>query len=377
MPARILKTEEEVKDFVRGCTFMGTGGGGSPEIGEKFLMEDLREGKEVKWVDVSEISDSTWICTPFYMGSTAPPTEGTEAKMKRFGLTQEKVKRPLVEAVKALEEYSGTQVGAIIAFELGGKNTPVPLDTAVRLGIPMVDGDYSGRALPEVAQALPCLYNKKIVPITCCDRWGNITIIKEVLSYATAEVLGKMISIAAFGSCGDAGFLLRWKEVKEAVIPGTLSHAYDIGKAIREARESGADPVEVAVAAVDGWLLFSGQVSKRETENKEGYYWGINTIEGIGRFRGHILKIFFKNENHITWLDNEAYVTSPDIIEIVQLDTAEPITNTDLKEGDLVAVVGAKNEKFRGGGGIALVGPKHYGYEIEYTPIEKKVKQWL
>lgn len=74
MPAKVLKTEEEVKDFVRGCAFIGTGGGGSPEIGEKFLLECLREGKEVKWVDISEISDDTWTCTPFYMGSIAPPT---------------------------------------------------------------------------------------------------------------------------------------------------------------------------------------------------------------------------------------------------------------------------------------------------------------
>ena len=165
--------------------------------------------------------------------------------------------------------------------------------------------------------------------------------------------------------------------MKEVIIPGTLTLAYNIGESIRMARESGADPVDAAVKAVHGWLLFKGKVTKRETEDKEGYYWGINTIEGIDKFKGHVFKIFFKNENHIAWLDNEAYVTSPDIIEVVQLETAEPITNTDLKEGDLVAVVGAKNEKFRTERGLALVGPKHYGYEIEYVPIEEKVIQWV
>ena len=374
MPTKVLKNEEEVKDFVRGCAFMGTSGGGSPDIGEKFLLECLKEGKEIKWVDISEIPDSTWVCTPFYMGSIAPPTEETETKMKKLGLIQEKVKRPLVTAVRALEEYTGTKVGAIIPFELGGLNTPGPLDAAVRLGIPCIDGDSSGRALPEVVQGLPCLHNKKAVPITCCDTWGNVTIIKEALSYATAEMLGKMISVVAFGLTGDAGFLLSLKDVKEAFVPGTLTRAYNIGKAIREARESGANAVEAAVKVVEGWLLFEGEVSKRETEDREGYYWGKNTIEGTGKFDGHTFKIFFKNENHITWLDDEAYVTSPDIIEVVQLDTAEPITNTKLKEGDLVAVIGAKNERFRSEGGVSLVGPKHYGYDIEYIPIEEKIK---
>lgn len=377
MPSQVLKTEEEVKDFVRGCAFMGTGGGGCPELGEQFLLDSLKEGIELKWVDSSEISDSTWTCAAFYMGSIAPHTEETRKKMESLGMTEMKVTRPLVRAVRALEEHTGNKVGAIVAFEIGGRNTPAPLDAAARLGIPIVDGDYSGRALPEVVQALPCLYNKKIAPMTCCDQWGDITIIKKVLNYGTAEMLGKMISIVGFGSCGEAGFLHRWKDVKEALIPGSLTRAYNVGKAIREARESGADPVEAAVKSVNGWLLFKGKVAKRETEDREGYYWGINTIQGIDKFEGHAFKIFFKNENHITWLDDEAYVTSPDIIEVVQVDTAEPITNTNLKEGDLVAVIGAKNERFRSEMGVALVGPKHYGYEIAYIPIEKRVDQWM
>lgn len=374
MPTKVLKTEEEIKDFVRGCTFMGTGGGGSPEIGERLLVACLEEGKEIKWIDTSEIADSTWACTPFYMGSIAPQTEETKQKMEMVGLAQERVSRPIVAAVRALEEYTNTKVGAIIPFELGGINTPAPIDVAVRLGIPVVDGDFSGRALPEVVQGLPCLYNKKAVPITCCDQWGNVTIIKEAVSYGAAEMLGKMVSLVSFGLCGEAGFLLRWQDVKDAVIPGTLTRAYNIGTAIREARESGTSPVTSAVKAVAGWLLFKGTVSKRETEDREGYYWGMTTIEGTDEFKGHVFKIFFKNENHITWLNDEVYVTSPDIIEVVQLDTAEPITNTNLKEGDPVAVIGAKNEKYRSDQGIALIGPKHYGYDIEYIPIENKIK---
>ena len=110
------------------------------------------------------------------------------------------------------------------------------------------------------------------------------------------------------------------------------------------------------------------------TEDREGYYWGINTIEGTDKFKGHTMKIFFKNENHVTWLDDQVYVTSPDIIEVVALKTAEPITNTDLKKGDTVAVIGAKNEKYRTKEGIEIIGPKHYGYDIEYVPIENRVK---
>ena len=374
MPTKLLKTEVEINDFVRGCTFMGTGGGGSPDIGRRFLLECLKEGKEIGWIDVSEMKDDVWTCTPFYMGSIAPQDEKAKEKMKQLGLAQEKVVRPAVSAVKVLEEYTNTKVGAIIAFELGGINTPAPMDVAARLGIPTVDADASGRALPEIVQGLTCLNLKKATPIACCDQWGNVTIIKEAVNYATAEMLGKLVSTLSFGLCGEAGFLLKWQEVKEALIPGTLTRAYNIGSAIRNARESGTDPVAAAVEVIEGWWLFTGVVAKRETEDREGYYWGITTIEGTDKFKGHTMKIFFKNENHITWLDDQVYVTSPDIIEVVQLRTAEPITNTQLKEGDSVAVIGAKNEKYRSKAGIEIIGPKHYGYDIEYVPIEDMVK---
>ena len=374
MPTKVLKTEVEINDFVRGCAFMGTGGGGSPDIGRQYLIECLKEGKKIGWTDVSEMKDDVWTCTPLGMGSIAPQDEKAKEKMRQLGLTKEKVKRPLVNAVKALEEYTNTKVGAITAFEIGGFNTTAPMDTAARLGIPIVDADASGRAWPEIVQGLTCLNFKKATPIACCDQWGNVTIIKEAVNYATTEMLGKLVSIVSFGLCGEASFLLKWQEVKDILIPGTLTQAYNIGRAIREARESATNPVSAAVEAVEGWWLFTGIVAKRETEDRDGYYWGINTIEGTGRFKGHTMKIFFKNENHVAWLDDQAYVTSPDIIEVVELETAEPITNTELKEGDAVAVVGAKNEKYRSKAAIEIVGPKHYGYDIEYVPIENRVK---
>ena len=40
------------------------------------------------------------------------------------------------------------------------------------------------------------------------------------------------------------------------------SAALDVGRAIREAREKGEDPVVEAVKAVDGWLLFEGEIKQ-------------------------------------------------------------------------------------------------------------------
>jgi hypothetical protein len=374
MPTKVLKTEEEVRDFVRGCAFFGTGGGGDPKIGLRFLLEDLREGKEIKWRDISEIPEDTVLATPFYMGSIAPLTEADKERMRKLGLDEEKEDRVLIEALRELEGYTGAKIGAITPFEIGGINTPGPVDAAVRMGLLMVDGDYSGRALPEISQGLPAILGKKGIPIATCDRWGNRTVIKEAVNYDVTEFIGKSISLIAFGLCGQAGMLLQMKEVKDAIIPGTLTRALEVGRAIRNARENNRDSVKAAAEACDGWVLFKGKVAKRETEDKEGYFWGTNTIEGIENFSGHTFKIWFKNENHVSWFDDKPYVASPDILAVLDLHTGEPITNSDLKKGEVVGVVGVKNEKFRTPEGISQLGPKHYGFDIEYKPIEELVK---
>jgi DUF917 family protein len=41
--SRFITTTQEVEDLVRGVTFFGTGGGGDPVKGSKFLKETLIE----------------------------------------------------------------------------------------------------------------------------------------------------------------------------------------------------------------------------------------------------------------------------------------------------------------------------------------------
>jgi DUF917 family protein len=366
-----LKNEVDIRDFVRGSTFMGTGGGGPQTTGLKFLMDDIQEGRKISWINASEIPDDAWTCVPYYMGSIAPMVPETEIKMKSMGLTEEKVERVLIKAVEELQNYMGIEFDAVVPVELGGINTPAPVDAAIRMGIPIVDGDYAGRAVPEVIQASPVLFGRKLSPIVSCDKWGNVVILKDTVNNTMLETFGKVVSTAAFVICGQCGIALRGREMKEAIIPGTLTRCYQIGKAIREARENGGNQIASAIEATNGFLLFKGKVIKKEWEDREGYLYGTSTIEGIDEFKGKQYRIWYKNENHISWLDGKPHVMSPDLIEVVELDTAEPITNTDLKEKDMVAVIGMSNEKYRSELGLSLMGPGHFGFDLDYVPIER------
>ena len=75
----ILKNRQDVEDFVRGCTFYGTGGGGDYAQGVDALMKQLEKGREIGWIDVQEVEDG-YSCCPFLMGSIAPEDPETDRK---------------------------------------------------------------------------------------------------------------------------------------------------------------------------------------------------------------------------------------------------------------------------------------------------------
>jgi DUF917 family protein len=368
-----IRNDQEIDDLVRGATFLGTGGGGSPEEGGRLLRRELAEGHKIGWVDKGSVLDDEWTACVSFMGNRAPLTAEERRKRKDLGLDEWKFENNLVEAVRGLQEYLGVRVHVIVSPELGGSNTPGPLATGARLGIPVVDGDYAGRALPEIAQMTPCVLGKPILPIVSVDKWGNSTIIKEAVNYELAERIGKMLAMAAFGNTGLA-FPLKGSVMKEVIIPGTLSQCYNIGKAMREIRNESKHPVDDIVDLCKGWLLFVGKVMGKEWEVMDGYYCGAHLIEGTNRFQGHQFKIWFKNENHVTWLDDQIHVTSPDLIIQIDPGTCEPIPNHELQEGQPIAIIGMKSrELYRTPRGIDLVGPKRYGFHLDYVPIEERL----
>lgn len=372
-----LKTKRDIIDFVNGCAFWGTGGGGLPKNGVESLMSELNKGNEITWVDVNDIHDDAVTVCPFLMGSIAPHTPEVLKEMEKFGLNNSvyKEKERLAAAVNELGRYMDKKINVLVPIELGGANTPGCVAAAVSNGMVVVDGDYTGRAIPEIQQTTPYLGGKALWPITSVDEWGNVVIIKDSVNYLTAERIGKLISAGAYGLSGDAGFMMSGKEMKEVLISGTLTECYNTGKMIRETIEAGEDPISKLVNTLSGWILIKGIVSKKEWEDRIGYYWGAHFIEGIGEFSGNQLKIWFKNENHVAWKNGSVIATSPDIISVVNLKTGDPIVNPDLKEGDEVAVIGLKaRPEFRNSKGISILGPKYFGFNFDYVPIEKLMK---
>ena len=376
-----IRTPEDVNDLVHGLTLLGTGGGGRPEQGLESLLPHVTEGRAVSWVSPETIADDAWVCSVFGMGSIAPTEPLSVEQRRALGYPAEwAVARPMVRAVQELEAYTGKKIAAILPFELGAGNTSTPMDAALRLGIAVVDGDCAGRAIPELSQTTAAIAGIRFAPGAVVDAWGNVLLVKQTASEALTERIGKLISIATKlpdmkAPCAHAGFLMTGKDLERIAVPGGITRALGVGRAIRRARAGGGDPVEAAARALEGWVLFRGRVAKKEWESRDGYMYGTTTVEGEGADAGHTLRVWFKNENHVTWRDGTPWVLSPDLIMTIDAD-GTPYTNTLLPEGARIGVVGAAADaRLRTAAALDLLGPRHYGYDLPYTPIEQLVRR--
>ena len=375
----ILRTRQECEDFVRGLCFMGAGGGGRPSRGLKLLHDQLEVGREIQWVDVDSLPDEAWTATVAGLGGRGGGG-GTEEELAELGCVEQKYDALglMVAAVQALEDAAGIKMEAIVPGEIGGSNVPAPIVAALELGLPVVDGDYAGgRAIPELPQTIPEVRGVPVCPLSLVTRWGDTLILRDTVSTAMADRIGRMMCVAAYGGVGISWYLMQIKDIKEMLAAGTLTQALHVGQAIREAREEGADPVAAAVKAVDGWLLFEGELTATEVADEESYAFGLgsHTLKGLGGHEGHTFKIWYKNEYHVSWRDGQPFVTSPDSLIMVDLKTGEPATSYDFSVGDQVAVVGRKaHPVHRTEKGIKLLGPRHFGFDLDYVPIEERVK---
>jgi DUF917 family protein len=371
MPTGKITNMEDAEALILGCLILGTGGGGQAERGLKLLKEALDEGLELTWVDASTISDEALTIQPYGMGSVAPVSQETWDEIKEAGLESVFPLDSMVQAVKELGEYLGKPIGAIIPAEPGASNLPEPLVTGAKMGIPVVDGDYAGRCIPEEMQTTPFLAGKNSYPFSSVDQWGDVAIVKKTQNAHMLERIGKMLAVAAYVGTAMAATPLSGKEMKEILVPNTVTLSFEIGRAIQNARQSDKDPIEEVLKVTHGWRVFEGNVTKKDWEDRDGYMFGTTYIEGSGEFKGHNLKVWFKNENHISWLDDKPWICSPDLLTLAYPD-GTGTSNTTVDAGDHVVAIAIKGvEAFRTEFGLnKAAGPRYFGFDIDYVPVE-------
>jgi len=355
-----LKLEEkDIEDLIAGCAVLGTGGGGSPARGLALLRRELSQGRELSLLPLEELPKGAWVASPYMCGSVGPEGEGEE-------------ELECLVAFEALEGYLGVRFAAAVATEIGGGNTAVAIAVAAEKGIPILDADPAGRSVPELSHTTFALRGVGIAPFAVATRRGDVVVVKKVTSEERAEAIARAMAVLSDNRAGVADHPVRGEQAQGSLIPGTLSQALRIGRALRQARKAGEDPLAAVAAAGGGAILFLGKVSRYRWGIEGGFTVGEMEIEGEGGFSGQSYRIWFKNEHLIAWLDGEPDVMAPDLISVLDPKTGQAITNPNCQEGQRVAVVGFPAPAiWRTEAGISLLGPGHFGFQVKYRPLEE------
>jgi DUF917 family protein len=273
-------------------------------------------------------------------------------------------------ALRTLEQHMGVTFAANIPMEVGGGNSIRPLITAWQAGIPMVDADGMGRAFPELQMVTYFMYGVAACPAAIADDKGHEAIFTAAPSPQRLERVARTFTIEVGGTAGMALAPMRGADLKRTAIPRTLSVARDVGAAVRHARQRSADPVEALLVATGGRLLLSGKIADVERHTTTGFARGRLLLQGSGPY-GRDMTVEFQNENLVACVDGQRVATVPDLICIVSSLDGEPITTEMLRYGQRVAVVGIPcHPMLRTPQALAVVGPKAFGYDMDYVPME-------
>ncbi len=361
-----LSTKRDVEDLVLGATILGTGGGGDPKKGVRLLEEAVESAGKIDIVKLEELPRDSVVVVPYFVGTIAP-TARTKKPIR--------IDEPIRKAFEEMQDYLGKEVRGVIASEIGGSNTAVALYVGAKLGLPAVDGDLLGRAAPELHQCTALIYNIPLYPSMIVTSTGNVVLIKEYSDIDDYEAIARYLSVLDGKTAAVVDTPLTIEQASKVVVRDTLTLCYELGRNVRTAREENKDPVKTIVDTLKGWRIFEGIVEKYTWRDERGFLVGETLVKGTGKWSGHTLKTWIKNEHIMAWLDGKPIVMPPDLIIFV-LDNGEPVTNTDLKEGYKVNVIAARAPKiWRTPKGLELFGPRHFGFDYDYVPVEELVKR--
>lgn len=367
---RVL-SEQELIDLMVGACIQSTRGCESDKAIED-IKQALAEGKEFKLISTENFPVDGMVVAVQGLGGGGPwdyVIERTDAQKLPT------ISNQSTRVIELLSEYMGREFTALVRAEAAGA-TAAALLIAADMGIPTLDAGITGRAVPEVQQSIPWINGMASIPTAIITKWGDEIIIKHAVDEYRVEDIGRAIAVASGGESTITMAPMSGAQLERGVIAGNLSEAMLYGKTVREAREASEDPIDALVDVSGGYKLFEGVVTKNEEEGDRGFNWVNAELQGINEYEGQSYKIYVKNENIVTWLNGELDAISPDYIYNLNPATGESI----IIDGGLggyplglkVAMVGVPAApQWRTEKGIELIGPRHFGFDFDFIPIEK------
>lgn len=354
----------DLPDLTRGATLLGTGGGGDPYIG-RLLVAGALGDREITMLEPDDVDSDALVIPTAMMGAPTIMLEkisqGAEA----------------VLALRTLEDRIGEQAQATMPIECGGINSMMPLFTAALTGLPCVDADGMGRAFPELQMETFFVYGVASCPMAIAAPDGSTVVIDTGADAPQMEWLSRGVTVRLGGASHIANYPMRGTDVRRTSIPGTIGLGLRLGRCIRQARERHHNPLTALREELAGTLyrhgveLFTGKIIDVARRTEGGFVRGEVRIRGFDG--ADECDISFQNENLICRVNGVTAALVPDLICVLDSETADPITTEGLRYGQRVVVFGISTpESMRTPEALEIFGPGAFGLAEEFVPVEQR-----
>jgi DUF917 family protein len=351
-------TTAEIPAMARGCAVLGAGGGGDATMGMILADEALSRYGPVRLATLDDLAvdDPEGLVLP--LSALGAPT----AAMEQLHSGQEPV---LIR--QEVERRLGRPVIGVMPTEIGGVNGLWGLAWAARLGLPLLDADGMGRAFPEIDQVSMHVAGIPVGLVVLADVAGNVVTMYP-RSARWAEQLGRQVCVAMGSVAVIADHIMTVRQARGAVITGSVSTAIAIGAAVGTVS---GQRVPALTDALHGVEVITGKIIEVSRTTSEGFVRGEALIEGTGADHDRLVRLEIQNENLVAMEDGRLLVTVPDLISVVDAQTADAVSSEHLRYGQRVAVVASPCAGlWRTPAGLAVAGPRAFGYECDHLPVE-------
>jgi DUF917 family protein len=370
-PQRIDSEAAEVRridrvalaDLALGAAFLGSGGGGDPYHNQLLGEAQIARRGPFALMALDALADDALVVPCGWIGA---PTVSIE-KLPNG--------REAPQGLRRLEQILGRRIDAVLPIEIGGGNGLAPFLAAAEMGVPVLDADGMARAFPESQMSIFSIHGLSACPSVMTGSSGALAVI-ETRDNHEHERMARALSMVLGGDAHMTEYPLTGRQAKDVAFAGSISTAIAIGAAIRQARGAGEDPFDALYAALRAsglypfaGELFDGKIVDLERETRDGFAVGRVILDGFGGAAR--MELDFQNENLLARRDGVVVAMVPDLITILDRETADSITTDRLRYGQRVKVVGAAApQALRDQRALALVGPSAFGFAEAYVPIE-------
>lgn len=359
----LVNTVHDIQDMARGAVLLGTGGGGDPYIGELFVTAQIKKGNFPKVVSCDEIAPDAFVLSIAGIGAPSVIVEHLVSE------------RTLRQLLARSEAFYGRKIDALISAEIGGANSMFPLALSAISGIPVLDADGIGRAVPQLEMTTFSIYGARATPAILMDDSGNVVTV-EAVSDRMAEELCRVISVAMGSMAFMAIYPMSGQQVGQVAVKRTLTQTLEIGRCIRKARESSSDVFADLLAYLNSWddrtarILFDGKITDVVHETRDSWHWGLATIQALSGTDQCTVQI--RNEYIIVRINGRTATLVPDLISILDRESGEPLTAEMLAYGQRVKVLGySADPMLRRPESLAVLGPRMFGLDEDFRCIEE------